>query len=232
MCLRSFVVAFLLLTFPTGLSAQDEARNEFWPELNVFYRLDASYRLFFFVAPAFSDNNFTEGQVGAHIEMGLFPILRTSWKETYDVDRFRFVRFRAGIQRATNQPLSENPSKEWRGVAELTPRWSLPFDILSAFRNRLELRWLDDDYSTRYRGRLTLERDTEIFWEYTIVPYASVEMFYDWRFDVWNRVRYQLGFTFPIIRLLALETYYLHQNDWRSQPARLNAFGLVGILYF
>ena len=115
---------------------------------------------------------------------------------------------------------------------ELTGRVGLPFEILGALRNRFDLRWLDEGYSTRYRTRVTLERETEMIPGYSIVPYTSVEMFYDSRFKTWSRVRYQLGVTFPIIRLFALEAYYLRQSDWFSQPARVNAFGLVAILYF
>jgi hypothetical protein len=121
---------------------------------------------------------------------------------------------------------------EWRGIVELTGRASLPLDILGALRNRFDLRWLDDGYSTRYRIRLSLEKEMDVIPGWTIVPYVSAEPFYDSRFAAWSRVQYKAGITFPVIALLAIEGYYLRQDDWRSQPAHINAFGLVAILYF
>jgi hypothetical protein len=222
----------LLATSFTTSFGQDETRNEFWPEVDAYYRLDASYRLFFLVAPAFSrEHNYAEGQVGAHIEMGLLPIFRSRWREMHDIDRFRFLRFRVGVRYGSSLPSSETSSEEWRGIAEITCRASIPLDILASLRNRVDFRWLDGTYSTRYRARLTLERDTEIFSTYTLIPYASCEVFYDSRLMSWNRVRYQLGVTFPVVRMLALEAYYLRQEDWGSQPAHVNAFGFMALFY-
>jgi len=227
------VVVLSLIFLPSNLKTQDQTRNEFWPEIDVYYRLDPTYRLFFLLAPSFSrEDNYSEGNAGAHIEMGVFPILRQHAAGTYDIDRFRFVRFRTGIRYAWSLPTSESTSEEVRGVVEVTPRYSLPFEILTSFRNRLDLRWIEGVFSMRYRARLTLERDTEIFPGYSIIPYVSGEVFHDSRFKSWSRVRYQFGVTFPIVHMLALEAYYLRQSDWFSQPARVNALGLVAILYF
>lgn len=215
------------------MHGQDQTRNEFWPEVDAYYRLNATYRLFFLVSPSISrEDNYGEVQMAGHVEVGVFPIFRSQWAETYDVDRFRFLRLRVGAGYSSSLPSSDNTSKEWRGIVELTGRAGLPFEVLGALRNRFDLRWLDEGYSTRYRARLTLERETEILPNFSIVPYASAEFFYDSRFAAWNKALYQFGITFPVIRLLALEAYYARVEDWRSQPAHVNALGLVGILYF
>ncbi len=225
------IVTLLVMSSP--LLAQDDTRNEFWPEIDLYYRLNPTYRLFFLVAPSFSrKDNYSEGQAGAHIEMGILPIFRGRESATHDIDRFRFLRFRTGIRYAWSLPSSESSSEEVRGVVEFTPRAYLPFHILASLRNRLDLRWIEGDFSTRYRARLTLERDTEIASGYSIVPYTSAEIFHDSRFKDWSRVRYQFGVTFPVVQSLALEAYYLRQEDWYAQPAHVNAYGLMAILYF
>ncbi len=219
--------------FPSDARAQDQTRNEVWPEINAFYRFDAKYRLFLLFAPSFSeDDNYAESQVGAHIEMGILPIFRKQLSATHDIDRYRFLHFRVGIRHSWSLQSSEALSEEWRGVVEATGRASLPFDALASLRTRFDLRWVEGNYSTRYRTRLKFEKDTEIVSGYSIIPFASGEIFYDTRYKSWSRVQYQVGITFPIIRMLAFEAYYSRQNNWFSQPARVNAVGLVAVLYF
>ena len=71
------MVILSLLILPSNLNAQDQTRNEFWPELNAYYRLNPTYRLFFMVSPSLSrEDNYGDVQVAGHFEMGLFPIFR------------------------------------------------------------------------------------------------------------------------------------------------------------
>jgi hypothetical protein len=90
---------------------------------------------------------------------------------------------------------------------------------------------LDDGFSTRYRSRLTIERETVIGSDFVVAPYISVEPFYDTRYPAWARVQYQVGATFPVAREIAVEVYYGRQQNWRSQPERVNALGIVVLLY-
>jgi hypothetical protein len=222
-----------LIAAPASLTAQDQTRSEVWPEIDVYYRLSATHRLFFLLSPSVSrEQNYGEVMLAGHFEMGLFPIFRGQWAGTYDVDRFRFLRLKLGAGYSTSLPSSDQSSKEWRGIVEVTGRVSLPLEILGALRTRADLRWLDDGYSTRYRARLTLERETEITRGFSMIPYASVEPFYDTRFATWNKVQYQFGITVPVVSMLVVEAYYNRQEDWRSQPALVNALGLVAIVYF
>ena len=78
---------------------QEELRNEFWPEIDLFYRVDAIHRFVFLTAPAMSPkDNYSEGLIGLHFESGLFRILRSSTLPTHDIDRFRYRRLRVGVQ--------------------------------------------------------------------------------------------------------------------------------------
>jgi len=210
-----------------------ESRNEFWPEADFFYRLDAVSRLFVQVAPAINrQETFGECQYGAYVEFGVFPIFRREFGETYDIDRFRFLRFRAGVSYGTNYEWSSHTYNEWRGILELTARTLLPADILIAARNRVELRWLNDAYSTRYRLRVGFERETPVNSWLTIIPMALVEVFYDTRFDSWGRTETTLGIGVPITGWFVRETSYAYQHNTRTEPTNVHALLVAGRFYF
>jgi hypothetical protein len=151
--------------------------------------------------------------------------------ELYDTDRLRYLRFRAGIRYATALEES-NDYEEWRGILELTPRARLPGDIVMAFRNRGDLRWMNGDFSWRYRPRLWLEREFSIGTTASLVPYGSAEIFYDSRYEAWTRTRYQLGMAVPLNRVFAPEVYVAHQRDEEPTLKYTNALGFVLGFYF
>jgi hypothetical protein len=110
-------------------------------------------------------------------------------------------------------------------------------------RNRQDFRFVNGDFSFRYRNRVTLEREFQLS-KRTITPYGSAEIFYDSRFDTWNRNRLTLGIQItlrrglPLITLidprrqLKLDLFYTRQNDSRSQPHHINAAGVTLSVYF
>jgi hypothetical protein len=63
-------------------------------------------------------------------------------------------------------------------------------------------------------------------------PYINGQLYYDTRYDLWNRNRYSAGVEIPAGKRLVLDTYYLRQNDSRSTPPHINVFGLKFNLYF
>ena len=99
-------------------------------------------------------------------------------------------------------------------------------------RNRGEFRFIKGQgFSTRYRNRLRAERDLGLG-RFVFTPFAYDEIFYDTRYDVWNRNRYAFGVYVPIGPHVVIETYYLRQNDSRSRTLRIKALGLTLNLYF
>jgi hypothetical protein len=94
-------------------------------------------------------------------------------------------------------------------------------------RNRLDLRWVNGNFSWRYRNRLTLERHFKIGEKRALTPYASGELFYDSRFDAWNRSRLRAGLQTTLSRTIMVDGYYVRQDDSRSSPRLINAVGVV-----
>lgn len=230
----ALAIATSLAFAPTPARAQEaETVEQFWPEANAYVRLNESQRLWFLLAPVRERNEgLSEIQVGAHWEIGLSPPLHPAQRgELYDTDRLRYLRFRAGFRYATSFEES-NDYEEWRGILELTPRARLPGDIVAAFRNRGDFRWINGDFSWRYRPRLWLEREFGISTKISLVPYGSAEIFYDSRYDAWTRTRYQFGVAVPVSKAFAPEVYVAHQRDEEPTLKYTNALGLVLGFFF
>jgi hypothetical protein len=219
------------LRLPCAAQEETGAQDEFWPEVEVYVRLDRKWRL---VLAA--DLNGTreskkelEGHVGAHAD--------------YRVNKTFSLRagYRYGSSLKEGGGYQEN-----RIVFDQTARLPLPSKLLLSDRNREELRFLSGDFSARYRNRLTLEREFVVR-AYTFTPYASGEIFYDTRFHVFNRNRLTAGVQLPLgkglspfrehhellpRKSLSLDLYFTHQNDSRSKPNHVNALGATLIFTY
>ena len=220
----------LTVVFSSGVSAQEDSKSvkQIWPEVDVYVSLNEKFRLYFLAtttkAEETRDN--TEAQVGAHIDYHLNK--RVSLR----------VGYRYGFSLGGSDPF-----KEHRPIFEQTLRQPLPLDLLLSDRNREELRWVNGEFSARYRNRVTLEREFKVL-NRAVTPYGSAEVYYDSRFNTWNRNRFAVGTQIafkhgaPLISLIhpkkqfVLDVYVMRQNDSRSQPSRVKALGVAFNFYF
>jgi hypothetical protein len=136
-----------------------------------------------------------------------------------------------------------DPHQEHRIVTEQHLRKLLKADILLSDRNREDYRFINGDFSFRYRNRVTLEREFLIL-SRSLTPYASGEIFYDSRFNTWNRHRFAAGVVVAVKRRYAalkmlfpkrevtLDLYFMRQRDSRSSNPRVNGFGIAAAIHF
>jgi hypothetical protein len=224
------VFALCVVTF--GSATAQESRDEFWPELDVYWRINAVTRLFFLSAPAINrTDSYGDGQWGAHAEFGILPIFRREFGETYDIDRFRFLRFRVGVVYGSNYKWSTSDYKEWRGILEATVRDLMQYNVMVAVRGRAELRWISGVYSTRYRARVTLDRETVVNTWLTVIPFAMFELYYDTRWDSWSRSVSSIGLGVPILHEFVLEGNYNYQYTRFVEPTYVHAVGITAVVY-
>jgi Protein of unknown function (DUF2490) len=232
--LRSLLWFALFACGTSGAGAQDESetRSEFWPEISVYLHPSHRFRLFFLGtvsrvregAKIFGEEPY-EGYIGAHLDFipNKNVILRTGY------------RFGTSLN-------GSDPFKEHRIIGEQTFRRLLPGNLRLSDRNRQDFRIVDGDYSFRYRNRLTLEREF-VFRERAITPYTSGELYFDSRFNTWNRNRYAFGTQIhlkpagPLRDLLPkrqviLDLYYMRQNDSRSSSPHVNVIGMIWSIYY
>lgn len=184
------------------------------------------------VSKSLEDGEFRKGQayeaqIGAHI----------------DYIPNKHVILRTGYRFGTSVGSTSEPFKEHRFLTEQTLRTLLPGGLLLSDRNREDFRFVDGDFSFRYRNRVTIERGFHVFRERTITPYVSGELFYDTRYGIWNRNRYAVGVQTSLRpggvltmllpkRQIILDVYFMRQNDSRSDRPHVNAVGAALSFYF
>jgi hypothetical protein len=226
------LVCFVALAaaFSSVAHAQQDSdtAKQFWPEVDIYVPLNKKFQLFFLATTTKAEETKenTEGQIGAHIDYHPHRkiILRTGYRYGFSLG-------------------SSDPFKEHRIIFEQTLRQPLPLKVLLSDRNREDLRWVNGEFSARYRNRVTLEREFKVL-NRPVTPYGSAEVFYDSRFNTWNRNRFAVGAQIafkrgaPLISLIhpkkqfVLDIYLMRQNDSRSQPSHVNALGMAFSIYF
>ena len=111
-----------------------------------------------------------------------------------DWQRGRYFWARVGYDRVYKA--TEEDGKwvaEDRGILSLWGKFPLPGEVWLEGRARADLRWIGEEYSTRYRWRFEATREFVVL-DHVLVPYVNVEWFYDTRYDGWARTLYQGGF--------------------------------------
>ena len=228
-----FLFVFVIGT-PHARAQQSVTRNEFWPEIDVYINVKPKVRLYLLgtISKSVEDGEIRnaqgfEAQIGAHV----------------DYIPNDHIILRAGYRFGTSVGDADEPYKEHRLLTEQTLRKLLPGELLLSDRNREDFRFVNGDFSFRYRNRVSVEREVHLFEGRTITPYVSAEIFYDTRTSAWNRNRLAVGFQQslrrgPLRKMLLprrqviLDLYYMRQNDSRSEIQHVNAIGAALAFYF
>lgn len=220
------ILAFAALAALAAQARADDRQREFVPELNAYANLSNRTRLF--VLGDVTRNttaDSTEGEFGVHLDYTLKPIFRPELRDA-DWERNRYLWTRVGyVQLSTPDQRSSGPT-ERRGILELTGRIPLPQEFWLVQRGRVDLRDIGGESSQRYRYRLGVEREFTVN-GVVMVPYAQAEIFYDTRFDSWNRQLYQAGAEIELAKHWRIEPYLARQNDSRSTSGNVDRAGLV-----
>jgi len=217
------LVAFAELAGPVRA---DERQREFVPEANAFVNLSDRARLFLLAdATRNTTADTNETEYGIHLDYTLEPIFRPELREA-DWERNRYFWTRVGYAQLGTPDKARAGPAERRGIVELTGRMPLPRDVWLVHRGRVDLRDIGGESSQRYRYRLGIEREFSVS-GVVMVPYAQAEIFYDTRFDSWNRQLYQVGAEIELSKRWRAEPYLARQNDSRSTSGNVDRAGLV-----
>lgn len=220
----------IIFCCPSAHGQTTSTTGEFWPEVDAHTQLPSNLRLLLF-------EELKKGQDFPYQQLDVGGGLGYQWKRfsiphliNIDQDKEHYLVFGAGYEYLRTLQ-SGKPSSENRIIVEGVFRYRPPARFLLEDRNRVEFRWVNGQYSTRYRNRLTVERDFLVR-DFHFTPYASAEAFYDGAKHSWNEEQYAAGVEWPYRRLLMLQTYYLRQNCTTCSPAHLNVAGLTLNFYF
>ena len=225
--LKQIGCVLLFLTFAVDLRAQQpETWAELWSEADAFVQLKPVARMNLMGGTrAANESSYLQWFEGAQVNLQLKPVMRDHLPH-FDTDKENYFVFGAGYQFWQTTEDQKSPSNENRVLIEVTQRFYPVHRTLLTDRNLVELRFINGEYSTRYRNRLTLERAFLVH-SLRFDPYAWGELFYDTRYDSWVQNQYSFGVQFQFKRYWMLDGYYLRQNTSQSTPNHLNVAGLT-----
>ena len=206
--------------------------SEFWPEVSGYVALSPRTRIFLNAAYAEAKESADKSlDLAAYLDISLKPILRKEL-QAEDWQRSRYFWARIGYDRVFKASDGADAEvSEDRGILALYAKAPLPAEFWLEARVRADLRWIGDDYSTRYRFRVEATREFTVL-DRTVVPYFHVEWFYDTRYDGWARTLYQLGPEVTLSKHFRFEVYVARQEDRLPSSSSTNAFGVVAKWYF
>ncbi len=211
------------LLCPRG-HAQQTQTGEF-PEIDTYVGITDRYRLMFLAARSTDGSTVNSAQLGANLDINFRSLVRKKLR-TNDSAKDNFLTVRIGYQYLDNVGKPD----ENRVQLALTSRFHLPWSLELSERNRFDLRVIGDQFSWRYRNRLTLER-TFLIKSFSFSPYAQGEIFYDSRSGTWSKNTYSFGAAFPIRKRFELECYYERDNTTGRSPPHENVIGTTLSIY-
>ncbi len=221
-------VALLACLSARASGQTPETAREFWPTVDIHAQLGSNVRLLTFGGlEKGADFAYQQWFVGTGFG---YQWERFSKPHPVNIDSDKEHVLVAGVGYEYLETIQPGSTKrENRLAVEATPRFRPPLDLLVSDRNRVEFRWVNGEYSTRYRNRLTVERDV-LIGELHVAPYASAEVFYDGA-KHWYEEQYAAGLQLPYKRSFKFSLYYLRQNCTTCSPAHLNVVGMTVDVY-
>jgi Protein of unknown function (DUF2490) len=214
----------------TGQSATPSTENEAWPEADAHVQLPSNWRVLSWIGgEKAAGYPFWQWYVGADIARQFKPILRPHW-ENIDPDKERYLVVDAGYQYLRTAHAGEQ-SHENRITFDMTPSLRPASNLFFRDRNRVELRWIDGNYSTTYRNLVAAEVDLRVH-DIRFTPFGTVEFFYDSTKHSWDQEWYTGGLQLPYKRVFMLEIYYRHEHCPTCTPENWNVGGITLNFFF
>jgi hypothetical protein len=200
-------------------TAGADTRDEFWPELDLWFKLNDSFRLLL-IASGTRDRD-TGDRTNGEGEIFL----------DYKIDPH--VSLRAGFDyaRTIAQSPGESDSVEHRYIFDFNYSWYFGEATQLTDRTRTDLRNSEGSSSYRIRNRLKLEHEVK-FSRGGTTPYVNVEAYYDSRYDTVSRIRWEAGTTTPLGKRMVIDLYLGRQHDPHPSIQDVNGLGLTLNGYF
>jgi hypothetical protein len=223
--LGSAILACLSTLLCPCVRAQ-QTQTQAFPEIDTYVGLSSRYRLMFQMSRSKDGSTVQSAQFGPNLDIN-FRRFRRNVLLNNDTARANFLTFRIGYQYLRNV---DKPNEN-RVQLALTSRFHLPWSLELAERNRFDLRVITDQFSWRYRNRLTLDKRFSIR-SFSFLPYARGEIFYDSKTGTWRENTYSFGVTIPIRKRFQLEGYYERRNITAGSPPHVNGIGVTLSIFF
>jgi hypothetical protein len=235
--IRPTFLALLISFCASYASIAQNSSFEFWPETDIWYRIDPSWRLSSFIP-------FTIYHQSGNADLNIYLQADYAWGKTkylhfarlYNESRAQLMKawmVRGGFMEGWGLGERADEYTEDMLFAEIHRRIPLGEKFLISQRIRTDLRWVGQDpefsYKIRYRAMLEKEYTDGNF---SAVPYVNAELFWDSRYTTINRVRVAGGTTLSLGPTFAIECNITYQYDSHYNTQNLYVVNLILHVFF
>lgn len=232
-----FIAVLILLGSRSNIASQDFS-YEIWPEIDAWYKITPGLRLSSFATTTrYLESNTRDFNITLQADHSFGKSKKFLFTRLLDQNQAEALKvwlIRGGYMGGWSlYDLGESYSEDML-FAEIHRRFLLRRLILFSQRLRMDNRFLgqdNPDYSYRFRYRAMFEKEF-LSGKTSIIPFISVEPFYDSRYNTINRVRAIGGTTVTWKQRFALEGNITYQYDSKPNPKNLLAFNAILHLYF
>ena len=220
----------IFFAYMSPLLAQDsaEAREEGWPELNVYYNFNDKCRLFLmYSATKIRTSDFTDGAAGIYFDYFAYNSLRQKFTHNVlDSSKGYYLWLRGGYYYSTTPKNSIDPIKEHTIATEANSRFHIPKNFLLTVKNRFDWRTVNGVFKVRYRPRITIEKEMQTQY-LQFIPYLYGEYFENFKESNLDRFRLCIGLEIKVALYVNFESYYLRQFEHGEDVRGVNAVGFA-----
>ena len=230
---NTWLITPFVALLPCLCTRAQTSTTGFFPEVDSYARLTSNVRLVLQAKGYMEEGDFMRAELGPSFQLNPRPSEKLRKLSVFDMDDMKPmpVVFSIGYRYL--------PSATGTSTNRLEPlvmfHIPMPGRIVVTDRNRADLDWSNNNFTWRYRNRITAERRVTIH-NYHPGPYASAEFFYQSQYSKWSSTRLYVGCLLPLTKLnrhLELDPYYEHENNTGQRPNRqLNIGGLIISWYF
>ncbi|MBK9105151.1 MAG: DUF2490 domain-containing protein [Saprospiraceae bacterium] len=234
---RLIGLCFAIWFCAPGLAHGQMTTKEFWPEVDIWYRLSPSWRLSMYVPLSKNiETKYREGSIvlQADYAWGKSRVLQN--RRLLDENRSQQMKVcltRGGYLAAKS--IDDNGEAYQENMIFFEEHFRTPFKahLLVSHRIRSDLRWVgeENEFSYRIRYRLLVEREWQCK-RVSLVPFVNIEPYYDSRYETINRVRYIGGTSIAWTPRIAVEGNLTYQHDTRSSVTDLFALNIILHVFF
>ena len=213
------------------------AAAEFWPETDIWYKLNHSWRLSAFI-PITKYNESKERDLNVYLQADYAwgKTKHLLFRRMMDENKVKVINawmIRGGIMEGWSLGDNSGSYSEDMIFGEMHSRIPLKGGVLISQRMRLDLRWLgqEPEYSYRLRYRVMIEDELKSG-KFSIVPYVNAEPYWDSRYESFSRVRFIGGATLAKGSRFAYELNLTYQYDEHYYTSNLYAVNVIIHIFF
>lgn len=205
---------------------------ELWPEADIWYRLNSSWRFSSFVSiTKYNESKNRDLNIYLNADYAWGHTKYVIYRRLVDQEKEQLIKAwmtRVGFMEGWSLGGSDSSYAEELLFAEIHKRIPIKGDILLSHRLRMDNRWLgqDNDFSYRFRYRLMVEKELKSG-NSSIVPFLNIEPYWDSRFLTVSKVRGIVGVTTSWNSKYALEGNITYQYDENYDTQNLYALNVI-----